>query len=551
MKKLLCTALAAALLLCGLPAANASETSMDYTVAEKLEKQIQAGSGFSGTMQLEISAPEGTQTLTTLKPLNVQWDYIYVRPNGTVEEEQRVDLGLMDGETALTNAHIQLKSGAVSVQADLLGDQWYRLVPSELSSGTAEQASDSSVAGWISATLGTALAQTGVPALLEAMIPALLSGGDQSVDLSALMDTYLTRMDLWIVGYRQSTEIGKLEDGTATMELGYSISPANIKAQLKQMLLDLLADENAIAQLNSYFGETNASALFNPQLQPYYFAAIDQLPLAEDLTIVRTVSLKGDTLALHLALPFYDAKGGSSTLRYDRLRGEGDLPDDNTITLETEKQVLKLAYLEYSSMTDVTVLQGVFSSEPNDGTFVVSDEQANDPQTEKSLAVAFTLRQQNDSGKDDEGRDTYRCQYQLNVSPDPDRDQTQIVAFEDMDIALDLLFSSQTLKTASTEMDMKLTLSGEKRLQTIVLTANGKTRKQWTPTEIPAQQQEIAAMTTAEVNALLSASALKASALLLPYFDLGAAVAEATAEPTQEATVFPVTTIDNGESGNE
>ena len=85
------------------------------------------------------------------------------------------------------------------------------------------------------------------------------------------------------------------------------------------------------------------------------------------MTIGRTVSLEGDTLELHLSLPLYDAEGGEVTLRYDRTRGEGDLPDDNTISLESGLRAISLTYQEYSSMTGVRVIQGTLTSEPRGG----------------------------------------------------------------------------------------------------------------------------------------------------------------------------------------
>lgn len=97
-------------------------------------------------------------------------------------------------------------------------------------------------------------------------------------------------------------------------------------------------------------------------------------PWASNLTIDRTVSLEGDTLELHLSLPLYDAEGGEVALRYDRTRGDGDLPDDNTITLESGLRAIALTYQEYSSMTGVRVIQGSLTSEPRGAdAFTVED----------------------------------------------------------------------------------------------------------------------------------------------------------------------------------
>lgn len=166
-----------------------------------------------------------------------------------------------------------------------------------------------------------------------------------------MLESYLIRMDLWIEGYRQNAVLDKLEDGTTTISVYYDVPPVAIKSQAKQMVLDLLSDQVTLARLQEAAGEELSQLLLNPSLQSYYFSAIDALPLASNMTIGRTVSLEGDTLELHLSLPLYDAEGGEVTLRYDRTRGEGDLPDDNTISLESELRAISLTYQEYSSMT--------------------------------------------------------------------------------------------------------------------------------------------------------------------------------------------------------
>ena len=60
----------------------------DYTVAEKLYKQLWAGSGFSGMLSVEIDSP----VFKTARPITANADYIYVREQEDVESEHRLDL---------------------------------------------------------------------------------------------------------------------------------------------------------------------------------------------------------------------------------------------------------------------------------------------------------------------------------------------------------------------------------------------------------------------------------------------------------------------------
>ena len=301
MKRFFCL-LMSLMCLC-LPAAHATGVDAEnYTVAGKLVKQLWAGSGFSATVSVEIAAREGTQAMSTLKPIVMDLSYIYVRPTATETAEHRADVVLLDGESAVSAAHAQLKDGALAVQADVISPDWYSFGEAPAQSG--ETAGNGDVLGKLGESL---LAQTGMPALasLAAQAAGLIQGAD---GLEDVLESYLTRMDLWIEGYRQNAVLGKLPDGTTTMSVYYDVPPAAIKSQAKQMVLDLLSDQVTLARLQEVAGEEMSQLLLNPNLQSYYFSAIDALPLASNLTIDRTVSLEGDTLEIRDGMTYLNGQ---------------------------------------------------------------------------------------------------------------------------------------------------------------------------------------------------------------------------------------------------
>ena len=539
MKRFLCLLMCLTCLL--LPAAHASEANgEDYTVAGKLIKQLWAGSGFSATVSVEVAAKEGTQAMSTLKPIVMDVSYIYVRPTATETAEHRADVVLMDGENALSAAHAQLKDGALAVQADVISPDWYSFGEAPLQEGEAEAGADLLV------QLGESLlAQTGMPALASfaGQAAALLHGAD---GLEDVLESYLIRMDLWIEGYRQNAVLDKLEDGTTTMSVYYDVPPAAIKSQAKQMVLDLLSDQVTLARLQEAAGEELSQLLLNPSLQSYYFSAIDALPLASNMTIGRTVSLEGDTLELHLSLPLYDAEGGEVTLRYDRTRGEGDLPDDNTISLESDLRAISLTYQEYSSMTGVRVIQGTLTSEPR-GTdaFIVEDGVPADAQ--KTLALSFSLKQEESETKDDELRDVYTYDATLNLESEGEGDA--YVAIPATEITLASTFVSKELKSAATDMEATITLGGDAWDQTYTVTITGRSRQKWEPEELSPDRIYVSRMTETDVASLLPGAALRFAALMADFLTAAPAAsaspepsaAPEAAEPAATETLAPAT----------
>ncbi len=467
------------LLACMLLAAPAM--AEDYTVAEKLYKQLWAGSGFSGTLSVEVES-EGFKTA---RPITADADYIYVRDTEEDTAAHRLDLTLMDGENATSAAYAQFKDGKLSFQADVLSPDWFTL---DMNSQT-QQAGEA---------VQQALSQTGMPALADTLLmgAAALRENDE---LKAALEPYLTRIDVWIEGYRQDAVLSKLNDDTTLMQVNYVLGPAAIKAQVKQLIVDLLNDEKVLPLMAEAIGEEEANLYLNPALQDWYFEAVDSLPFPGDLTLSRTLTMTGETTELHLSLPLYDAHAGVITLAYDRTQGTGDLPDENVIRMESEEQVTTLTYQEYSSMTGVKVLQGTLESRPAQDFAVEEAEQA--------VAVAFTLKHGESETLDEQGRDVYACEYALTVAPAEDSTLT----FEETEIMLNAAFVSKQLKSAATSICFQLSVSTES--SSVKLGFEGASRKKWTPEDIP-MGEEIASFADEAITALLPGAALRGMAVL-------------------------------------
>lgn len=456
----------------------------DYTVAEKLYKQLWAGSGFSGTLSVEIDSP----AFKTTRPITADADYIYVRETEDIVAEHRLDLVLKDGEKATSAAYVQLKEGKLSFQADVLSPDWFTLD----TAGHTQMADQA---------LQQAMSQTGAPALAELMMAGASALRDNASLLDAL-EPYLTRIDVWIEGYRQDAVLSKLTDQTTVMQVNYLLNPAAIKAQVKQLIVDVLNDEKLIPLLSEAMGEEQAALYLNPALQDWYFEAVDSLPFPGDLVLSRTLAMTGETVELHLSLPLYDAQAGVVTLTYDRERGEGDLPDENTIRLESAERVVSLAYQTYSSMTGVKVMQGTLSSQPVQE-FAVAE-------AAEIVAISFTFKQSVAETIDQEARDVYNCEYALALKPA----EGSTLVFDETEIAFNAQFVSKQLKSSATAVNAQLNVtSGETAVQ---LGFAGSSRKKWTPESIP-QGTAIASFQEKAIADLLPGAALRGLAVLSTF----------------------------------
>ncbi|MBR4067036.1 MAG: hypothetical protein IKK08_00245 [Clostridia bacterium] len=529
--RLICAALA--LVLCLGASLPAFAAQPEYTMAGKLLKQLWAGSGFSGTLEVELAANPAASgdAWVTDRPFLINWDYIYVRPTDTADAQHRVNATLMNGETPVSQAHFRLQDGVVSLSSPLLGDNWWKLELNRLLQ-TAAESEQGTLAAQLTPGVEDALKVTGMPSVLRLLLPQLLYWQDHQDSLAAVLEQMMLRMDLWIEGYRQDAALERTEDGNALVTVSYRVSPASIKAQAKQMVLDILTHEEDRAALAAAMDGELAALLLNPAYQPYYFAAIDQLPLTGDLTLRRTVDMQGQTAALHLSMPFYDPQGGNVTLKYDRERGVGDLPDNNTITVENQLRSMSLSYLTYRSLTDVTVWQGTFKvTDTGAEAFAVQPEGE-----EKYLPeVAFTLSQQTGETREEGDINVYTVNLQLQLEPDPNGADPD--AFLPVQMQLNGRFSSRTPQTSSTKADLTLTVSGEERPQTATVHFVGETRRQWAVEELPAEMTDLLSLSGAGLEDLL-ATLLTEGGETLGFF-VSNTHSEAAAQPADETRPEP------------
>lgn len=516
------------------PAGAESVAGVTYTVGEKLAKQLEAGSGFTGTLTLEAVATPGreSEAIVTLKPVVLDVGYIHVREDlaAKTPAESRVTLALKDGDATAATAQLAVKQGMAYVLSSLTGDGWLSLAGSTAATDTPAGA------GALAQATAGLLADTAMPgiAAFAAGLMSQLNSAD-TAKLATALEPYATKIDVWIEGFRQNALLGKAEDGTTTMRVDYTIPAAAIKAQLKQLVLDMLADEALLPRLAALLPEGGAETYLNPALQSYYFYAIDELPLNGDMTISRTVSLRGETLMLALAMPLYDTKGGAIALRYDRSKGAGDLPDENSIELSSEKLLLRADYQTYDTLTGTVVYQGKLLRQPLGATaFEVGTEGTAAGEAAKTISAAFTLSVQQGQTTDTEGKDTQTAAIELSLEPEytPDAaddapaepteaQKALYVTFPPLAISLTAAFASGQAKNAATSADVQLKVAGDTLPQAFTLTLSGKTRGKWTPDAFDAQAAtSLDAMNETAMNALLMQAGVRGGLLLLPYVTL-------------------------------
>lgn len=494
-------------------ASAAAETADDlsYTMGEKLMKQLEAGSGFVGTLTLNATAVEGSEdeAFSTVKPIAMDWSYLKVRGDEDSANEARLLL-TMDGDSAYQqgSAEISIQDGNVYWLSSLTGEDWYWLDGDAVETLMDDSELSASVPA-VSKLMQMQGVLSGTGSFILSMAPYILSGNTDG--MSDAMQQFITKIDFWMEGYRDTVQMTSQDDGTSTMEIEYRLPASAVKAQLKQFLVDLMNNETLLKELSSVMPKEQAALFLDPTLQPYYFYAVNELPLQGDLVIRRVVSFLGDTIELSVTMPLVDSVSGEAILQYDSKQSTEDMPYENTLTLTSENSSMELHYHTYDTITGTKVYQGTLKTQ-------------NKEEDTENFWASFDISTDTVTTKDLNGYETLNQSLKIDLTPVEIADAAeaaQYISFSKMELTLTMRVSSLSAKNSPTDMTLHVSLSGDDMPQMLDLEIAGTTTAPWEPEALDESQAiRYSEMSQEDVTALMSQIAVKGGLLFLPYVNL-------------------------------
>lgn len=514
MKRLiLCIGVLVLVLQIGAGAATETADDLSYTMLEKLLMQLDDGSGFEGTLTITADAVEGreSEAFSTIMPLVIDVSYITPKGSDTASPESRLMLDLNASEYQQGSAEFSLQDGAVYMQSSLLADGWY-LLNSDILQPLLEGIGVQSAFPAELSLSQTANPMPGMISFFTSIAKHLV--GVKTNRINTQLQDYLTKIDFWLEGYRENVEMITLDDGVSAMEIDYRLPPSAVKSQLKQLLVDLMNDEELLSSLKAVMSAEQAALYLDAELQPYYFYAVDGLPLEDDMTVRRVMSLKGETIELSVVMPLYDSETGAVTLAFSSKRSGEDMPYENALSLQSTDSTLEVGYRTYETMNGTVVYQGTVLSRS------VEEDGTNAP----IVWASFDLSILSQKTKDLRGYETQYETVRLSVAPAaiPDGEDAAVyAAFPKTDLAADMKFASLAAQTSPTTAEMTLNISGDDMAQTVTLVLSGSTTARWTPEAFDiAQAVNLAQMPAEDLQTLLSQAVIKGGLLFLPYLNL-------------------------------
>ena len=447
----------------------------------KLQRQLDAGSGLKGTVT--VSGVTGLEGLTL--------DAQYIQQ----KTQSELSMSLKNAGSELAGLAVYHQDGALALDLGLASGKLYSLQK-----------------GWESLLSRLAAGDTaGWQTPWQSALLAILSSNSEEEDakLAQAAAPYFTKIDLWMQGFAEPPLMEKDPGGASVIKASFRIPSAAFKAELKQLLVDLLSDKTLLPLLWARMTPEQANLYLNPALQAFYFTAVDALPLQGDITMLRRVTTMGQVLETSLSLPLNGKAGETKQISItNKTLVEGELLD---CTLTTGDGTLQFTVLEAAaSQPDHMTYSGMVRYLPAEIPNWQVD--ANTPQyAGNALSVTYQASYVTKLSTDADGKSNESYTLDISLAPDwshlsqpvTDEVKAQYVLTEPVQITASATILSAKARNASTSLQAQLrVVSGANDWS---FSGQFKTTPPWTFQAVDmAAAEKLESLDTNQLNALLT-----------------------------------------------
>ncbi len=372
MKKFLC------LLLCLCMLVPTVSLAADYTLPEKMARQLEFGSGLKGSMTLNVAGDAAwAQMLSALNGADVQLRAI------SADGKSQLQLYLLDGEEQRGTTVVYADDASLEIQSELL-----------------EQVLTLPVAGDVlNAMMG--IGETQNPSLYSVASKLLTITSDVwEASWTPALEPYYAKLEKWFSGFAAAPSVIKSDAGETNMLIHYEVPVSEVKEELLVLLADLLGDESLQALLREQMSQAQQDAYLNPNLMYYYAEMVRGLDVDGTLVLERQLTTLGDAVRTEVTLPLPANDGGYTTLHVKQENSE------TSVTFSGNVKTLGFS-MKTNTEGEHGSWEGILQMIPNEP----SEEN-------KALSIGFKVNSTRTSSTDADARDHEITTYDVTVAPD-------------------------------------------------------------------------------------------------------------------------------------
>lgn len=318
MKKVLCLLLCLMLTAAVLPA-----SAVEYSLVEKLQRQIDFGNGLKGTLTLSFDGD--AKWLQLIAPLNgVTWQIRSIQDKNDPNVFQR-QIYTLNGEEQVGLTQLYGDGQAMYLRSALLPE-------TVLSLNTSGDTLDH-LAGRNGGAVNWYSAAANIMSLPET------SWNDYWTPVLA---RYEESLQAWLDSFAGAPSVKRDANGEATLLIRCDIPADALKAKLKSVIAEVLEDPELIDLLKGQMSPEQQETYLNRFLTYHYDQQIDALPLEKDIVWERELTAMGETIRSTMIFPVANIIDGFAELRIEQVR------EITTVSLTGEKG--ELTYVAETTM---------------------------------------------------------------------------------------------------------------------------------------------------------------------------------------------------------
>ena len=417
-----------------------------YTLSEKMEKQLEVGSGLKGSFT--VHAEGNSDLMVLLKNLNDR-------------EIQIRSISARDADEGLTTFYVdpgdESQKGLVEV-CRKNGETFIRVAsnPEKIYS-----------LGNLSLLFDLMTAEKGNNIQIWSVLKKMLDIPEEEWNTvwTTALNKYYGDLELWLNQYAMSPHIYTAENGLNAIETKYSIEPDALRSGIVSLISEMLDDSNLVSLLSSKMSPEHAAIYLNKDLIWFYRDALESAELNGPVVFTRRMTTKGVAIGTEIKLPLgtnpLGFKSVSLTNENDEEKWffEGDEVNVRIIPGKNTSNEKRLSYHASIVVTPGSRTEGFF------GQYGAYD-----------FALSCTV----ETSTDDEDRNHQYDRWSIELKPNPTLAGENSALYEKctgMQLSAELHYSGKNAQTSATTLEIDSQFDyGEDQLQ---LKAKVKTAATW------------------------------------------------------------------------